>query len=333
MRAAITGCAGFIGAHLSQHLLEDGWSVIGIDALRPYYDSAEKVSSLAPLRRHPRFEFLHADLVDTSLHDVFADVDRVFHLAAQPGVRGSFGDTFDQYVHDNVKATQRVFEAALATEVPRVVYASSSSVYGDAQAYPCKEGETPRAPRSPYGVTKATCEDLADVYRNLGLASVGLRYFTVYGPRQRPDMAMRRLCEAALGGPIFQLFGDGLQSRDFTHVSDAVDATIKAALASDPAPVLNIGGGQEATMLEVIDIISGFAGSSLSIEPGQVQRGDVRRTGADGRVARETIGWSPKVRLTEGLRSEFEWVRERRAAERELDLRFTPGVVLAGDAP
>ena len=311
MQALVTGCAGFIGAHLCERLLADGWSVVGIDAVRPYYAPAEKLAALDRFRHHSRFEFVEADLTDAPLGELLDGQPLVFHLAAQPGVRGSFGQTFAQYAHDNVLATQCLLEAALVHAVPRVVWASSSSVYGNATAYPCIEKATPTRPRSPYGVTKVTCEHLANVYRELGLDTVGLRYFTVYGPGQRPDMAMRRLCEAALGGPRFQLFGDGLQSRDFTHVSDAVEATIKAGLAEAPAPIMNIGGGQEATLREVIDTISSLTGSELAIEPGRAQRGDVRRTGADTTVARQCLGWQPTVQLRDGLATEIDWVRER----------------------
>lgn len=337
INAIVTGCAGFIGAHLTERLLQDGWNVTGIDVIRPYYSPDEKLASLDRFRFHPRFNLVESDLATAPLDQLFAERPLVFHLAAQPGVRGSFGETFDQYVHDNVIATQRLFEAAVAGGVPRVVYASSSSVYGNAAAYPCVEATTPTRPLSPYGVTKATCEHLAQVYREQGLDAVGLRYFTVYGPSQRPDMAMRRLCEAALGGPVFQLFGDGLQSRDFTHVNDAVEATILAGMVDRPAPVINIGGGQEATLLEVIETISSLAGPSLvsgglSIERAPAQTGDVRRTGADTTLARSSLGWEPKVVLGDGLLTELEWVRQRRQlAEGQSVLRPEVELVAAED--
>ncbi len=331
MDAVVTGCAGFIGGHLTRRLLEDGWNVVGIDALRPYYDPSEKLDGLTELRNHPRFTFVCGDLVATELPPYFSSETVVFHLAAQPGVRGSFGETFAQYTHDNILATQKVFEAAIASHVPRVVFASSSSVYGDAVDYPCVEGASLPQPRSPYGVTKATCEQLASVYRQLGLETVGLRYFTVYGPGQRPDMAMRRLCEAALGGPLFQLFGDGRQSRDFTYVADVVDATIRAGTAASPAPIINIGGGQEATMLDVIDTISSFEGAELSIEPGKFQQGDVRRTGADTSVAQNTLGWTPRVGLIDGLRAEFDWVKDRRSGAL-LDLVSLPAMAVTPES-
>ena len=311
MRAVVTGCAGFIGSHLTARLLAEGWEVVGVDALRPYYSPVEKIQAMAGFQHHERFTFLGEDVVELPLRDLLTDRPVVFHLAAQPGVRGSFGQGFDRYVHDNVTATQRLFEAGLQAGVPRIVYASSSSVYGNAPSYPCVEGATTPNPVSPYGVTKATCEQLAEVYRGLGLDAVGLRYFTVYGPNQRPDMAMRRLCEAAFGGPPFRLFGDGSQSRDFTHVDDAVQATVLAAGAASPAPVMNIGGGQEATLSRVIDLVSSLAGRRPVIERDGVQRGDVHRTGADTTRAGETIGWEPAVPLEDGLATQVEWVRAR----------------------
>jgi nucleoside-diphosphate-sugar epimerase len=312
MRAVVTGCAGFIGSHLVERLVADGWRVTGVDSFTPYYDPADKHANLASLRAEPRFDLVSADVATAPLDRLLADRPAVLHLAAQPGVRASFGEAFDQYVHDNVLATQRIFEASAAADCRRVVYASSSSVYGDAEHYPCVEGTTPTIPLSPYGVTKRTGEHLGDVYRRLGLDTVGLRYFTVYGPRQRPDMAMRRLCEAALGGPTFRLNGDGSQSRAFTHVDDVVDATVRSITAPDLSPLLNIGGGHESTMREVIDLLGTLARTTVPVERTAVEGGDVRRTGADTTLARSQLGWSPRVALRDGLRSELAWVRDRR---------------------
>ena len=317
MRAIVTGCAGFIGSHLCERLVADGWRVTGIDAFTDYYDPAEKRANLAGLAESSRFDLVEADVNRAPLGRLFADRPAVFHLAAQPGVRASFGDEFARYLHDNVEATQRLFEAAADAGVVRVVYASSSSVYGDAESYPCAEG-APTAPRSPYGVTKRTCEDLGRIARHSGVEAVGLRYFTVYGPRQRPDMAMRRLCERALGGPQFRLFGDGTQSRDFTFVDDAVDATVRAMTFADPGPVLNVGGGQEATMNEVIGIIEDHAGHSLDVERVGGQRGDVFRTCADTTLARDHLGWRPTVDLVTGLRAELDFVAGRRLVTAEV---------------
>jgi UDP-glucuronate 4-epimerase len=315
MRAVITGSAGFIGSTLAERLVAEGWWVTGVDSFSPFYATADKEANLAALVGERRFDLVRADVATMSLDRLLADRPLVVHLAAQPGVLGSFGTGFDQYLHDNLLATQRLFEAAAGAGCPRVVYASSSSVYGDAEAYPCVEDETPTRPRSPYGVTKRACEKLAEVYAGMGLPTVGMRYFTVYGPRQRPDMAIRRLCEAATGGPHFTLRGDGSAIRDFTHVDDAVDATVRALTAPDPHPVLNIGGGEEASMADVIRQLSRFTGRPVPVERQPAQIGDVQRTAGDTGRARECLGWRPRVSLREGLRTELDWVRERREAE------------------
>ncbi len=311
MHAIVTGAAGFIGSHLSERLIGEGWRVTGVDAFTNYYARTDKDANLAALRNEARFDLVEADLADAPLQQIFADRPVVFHLAAQAGVRASFGASFAGYVHDNLIATQRVLENALEAGCPRVAMASSSSVYGDAEEYPCIEGVTPTRPRSPYGATKRMCEDLADIYRGLGLSVTALRYFTVYGPRQRPDMAMRRLCEAAVGGPAFVLNGDGLQSRDFTYVADAVDATVRAGVVLDVPLTLNVGGGEEATMLQVISTIEHLAGEPLDIRPAEDGKGDVRRTAADTRIARHALGWSPTMSLVDGLSNQLDWVRAR----------------------
>jgi nucleoside-diphosphate-sugar epimerase len=310
-RAVVTGAAGFIGSHLCERLVAEGWSVTGVDAFTAYYDRADKLDNLAVLEGAPRFALVEDDLTTMDLAPLLDAAPVVFHLAAQPGVRLSFGEGFARYTADNMLATQRVLEAAAAAECPRVVWASSSSVYGDAAAYPCIEAETPTSPRSPYGVTKRACEDLAAIYGS-GMSTVGLRYFTVYGPRQRPDMAMRKLCEALLDGASFPMFGDGSQSRDFTHVADAVDATFRAALASDPAPIYNVGGGHEATLAEVVALLEDLSGAEALLDRRPDRVGDVRRTSADTSRARADLGWQPSVGLREGLSSQLDWVRARR---------------------
>lgn len=306
MNTIVTGCAGFIGSHLSERLVADGHRVVGIDAFRPYYPRAEKEHNLAGLAGDNRFDLIEDDLVEAPLVALMAGVDTVFHLAAQPGVRKSFA-AFDEYTADNMVATQRIFAAALEAGVRRVVWASSSSVYGDAEQYPTIEDVTPTSPRSPYGATKRACEDLARIYRGLGLSEVGLRYFTVYGPRQRPDMAMRRLCDALHGGETFPLYGDGEQSRDFTYVADAVDATVRAGASADPLPLYNVGGGEEASMNRVIATLEELAGRSVPTERHRVQQGDVVRTCADTTRARTTLGWSPTTALRDGLAAELDW--------------------------
>lgn len=309
-RAIVTGCAGFIGSHLGERLVADGWEVVGIDAFTDYYEREAKLSNLQCLREESAFSLRELDLADAPLARELEGADVVFHLAAQPGVRASFGEGFAGYVRNNVLATQRVLEAALETGCRRVVWASSSSVYGEALSYPCAESQS-TAPRSPYGATKRACEDVAAIYCGLGLETVGLRYFTVYGPRQRPDMAFRRLCEAVVTGATFPLYGDGRQSRDFTFVADAVDATVRAGVAESPLPIYNVGGGEEATMEEVLALISELADEPLRLARHGAERGDVRRTSAETTLARTTLGWEPQVGLRTGLAEELAWVRER----------------------
>jgi UDP-glucuronate 4-epimerase len=311
--ALVTGCAGFIGSHLSERLVADGWHVLGVDAFTPYYDRAEKEAALAGLRGSARFDLVELDLASADLAAVVRGAPVVFHLAAQPGVRTSFGDGFAHYTTDNIVATQRLLEAAQQAGCPRVVWGSSSSVYGDAADYPCAEERTPTRPRSPYGVTKRACEDLAAIYRSNRMCVVGLRYFTVYGPRQRPDMAIRRLCEALLDATPFPLYGDGGQSRDFTHVTDAVDATARAAAAEAPRSIYNVGGGEEATMADVVALLQEISGCRVVVDRRPAQRGDVRRTSADTTRARADLAWAPRVGLRDGLQSELDWVRARRA--------------------
>ena len=315
MRAVITGSAGFIGSTLAERLVAEGWWVTGVDSFSRFYAAADKEANLAGLVGERRFDLVRADVATMSLDRLLTDRPLVVHLAAQPGVLGSFGTGFDQYLHDNLLATQRLFEAAAGAGCPRVVYASSSSVYGDAEAYPCYEDAKPTRPRSPYGVTKRACEKLAEVYAGMGLPTVGMRYFTVYGPRQRPDMAIRRLCEAATGGPRFTLRGDGSQVRDFTHVDDAVDATVRALTAERPYPVLNVGGGVQASMTDLIRELGRLTGRRVPVDRQPAQIGDVRRTAGDTSRAWECLGWRPRVSLRDGLRSELDWVRERREAD------------------
>jgi UDP-glucuronate 4-epimerase len=314
-RAVVTGAAGFIGSFLCERLIADGWRVVGVDGFTDYYPRAEKEENLSGLARDPGFALVEADVVGQSWRSVLRSDDTVFHLAAQPGVRGSFGASFARYARDNVVASQRLFEAAQVAGCRRVVWASSSSVYGDAPDLPCSE-QSPTRPRSPYGVTKRACEDLANVYRDHGLAIVGLRYFTVYGPRQRPDMAMRLMCEAVLTGTAFAVYGDGFQSRDFTFVTDACDATVRAALAAEPAAIYNVGGGAEASLARVVEIVERLAGTRLEVRRVGHQRGDVRRTAADTTAARRDLGWRPIVDLEDGLRQELEWARTATSARR-----------------
>ncbi|MEA3077488.1 MAG: UDP-glucuronate 4-epimerase [Actinomycetota bacterium] len=308
----MTGVAGFVGSHLAERLVADGWSsVVGVDAFTPYYDRSVKSSNVSSLLSSgsPSFSLVEADLRSARLGPLVDGVDVVFHQAAQPGVRSSWSDGFDDYVSHNVLATQRLLEACVASGgVGRFVYASSSSVYGNAPRYPTSEDELPR-PQSPYGVTKLAAEHLCSVYgANHGLSTVALRYFTVYGPRQRPDMAMHRLIEAALRGGSFPQYGDGSQVRDFTFVDDIVRGNVLAASADvAPGTVCNLAGGASTSMSEVVALVGSLVGQAPLLAPSGRALGDVERTGGSTERARSLLGWSPAVGLEEGLRRQVAW--------------------------
>lgn len=313
MRALVTGAAGFIGSHLAERLIADGWDVVGVDNFSDYYDSAQKRSNLLGLLGHPAFEFIEADLAVVDLDALMGRTDVVFHQAGQPGVRSSW-DTFDTYVRNNVSVTNRMLLAARNSGVERFVYASSSSVYGDVGRYPTSEEMRPE-PMSPYGVTKLAAEHLCGVFaRNYDLPTVSLRYFTVYGPRQRPDMGMHRLIEAALGSGRFPLYGDGRQIRDFTFVGDIVHANLLAATcATPPGLVANIAGGSEVSLGQVIETIERLVGRPVPLDAKGSQPGDVARTGGDTTRAIDVLQWTPSVSLVDGLARQIEWHRQRAA--------------------
>jgi UDP-glucose 4-epimerase len=310
-RAIVTGCAGFIGSHLTESLLEDGHTVLGVDCFNDNYARAEKFANLALAGEHERFRLLTADLVDADAEALLDGADVVFHLAGEPGVRASWGPRFDRYTHHNVQATQRLLEAARGTGL-RFVYASSSSVYGDALTLPTREDATPR-PLSPYGVTKLAAEHLAVLYgTEHDVETVALRYFSVYGPRQRPDMAFRRFCEAIVAGEPIEVFGDGRQTRDFTYVYDIVAATRAAAEADVPAGrVFNVGGGNRVSLRCALEVLAGLAGRPLDVRYGDRESGDVQDTGADTSRAAAELAFAPSTTLEDGLAAELDWVRSR----------------------
>jgi UDP-glucuronate 4-epimerase len=307
----VTGCAGFIGSHLTDSLLADGHSVVGVDCFNDNYARGDKYANLALAGEHERFRLVTADLVDVDADALLDGADVVFHLAGEPGVRASWGPRFGRYTHHNVQATQRLLEAARETGV-RFVHASSSSVYGDAPALPTHEGETPR-PLSPYGVTKLAAEHLCVLYGSEhGLDTVALRYFSVYGPRQRPDMAFRRFCEAIVESRPIEVFGDGRQTRDFTYVGDIVAGTRAAASASTrPGRVYNLGGGNRTSLRCALEVLAGIAGRPLDVRFGDRESGDVQDTGADTARAAAELGFEPRTSLRDGLAAELDWVRER----------------------
>jgi len=315
VKALVTGAAGFIGSTLSETLLEQGHEGHGVDCLTPYYDPAAKRANLAGLVGRPGFELVEADLRVIDPLPLLGDVDVLFHQSAQPGVRHSWADGFALYDEQNILVTQRLLEAAKAVDLQRVVFASSSSVYGNAARYPCVEDDLP-LPHSPYGVTKLAAEHLCGLYAaNWGLSTVALRYFTVYGPRQRPDMAMHRLIEAGLSGQAFPLYGTGDQVRDFTFVGDVVEANLAAA-AADVAPgtVVNVAGGGSIRLADLIALAGDLLGDKIRIDRLPGQPGDVDRTGGSVERAQELLGWTPQTDLRAGLEAQVGWHRQRRDA-------------------
>jgi nucleoside-diphosphate-sugar epimerase len=307
MKALVTGAAGFVGSHLSSTLLDAGVEVTGVDMFTDYYERDRKQANLAGLVGRPGFRFVEADLAEVDLDPLMAGAEQVFHLAGQPGVRASWGLDFPVYVRQNVTVTQRVLEACLRADPVKVVYASSSSVYGDAEAYPTGEGLRPQ-PVSPYGVTKLAGEHLCEVYRrSFGLSVVSLRLFTVYGPRQRPDMAFARLVRAAVRGEPFEVYGDGRQTRDFTFVDDVVRA-MRDAASSRWSGVANIGGGSRTSLNDVLGIVAELCGD-LRLVYLQAARGDVRDTAADTSVAAGAFGYAARTSLPEGLAAMVAWER------------------------
>jgi UDP-glucose 4-epimerase len=308
MRAFVTGCAGFIGSHLTDSLLVDGHEVVGVDCFNDNYGRTEKRRNLEHALEFDAFDFVPLDLARGDLQSLISEVDVVFHLAAEPGVRSSWGPRFESYERNNITATQHLLEAAKHTPGKRFVYASSSSIYGQAETLPTPEDTIPR-PFSPYGVTKLAAEHLCSAYfGNYGVQTVALRYFSVYGPRQRPDMAFNVFCRAALEDRPLTLFGDGSQTRDFTFVGDVVAATRAAAERPDVGGgVYNIGGGSRVSVNDAIALLEDYAGRPLTVQRHDVERGDVRDTGADTARAREALGFAPATAFPDGLRAEFDY--------------------------
>jgi nucleoside-diphosphate-sugar epimerase len=310
MKALVTGAAGFIGSTLAERLVGDDVDVIGVDCFTDYYPRAIKERNLCALLRHPRFCLIEARLQDADLPRLLADRTHVFHLAAQAGVRKSWGRNFDAYTANNVEATQALLEASVGTAIERLVYASSSSVYGDTPAMPMREDALPQ-PVSPYGVTKLAGEQLCHLYfASHGVPAVSLRYFTVYGPRQRPDMGFHKFLRASARGEPITVYGDGEQTRDFTFVTDAVAATVAAATRGAPGRVYNIGGGSRVSVNQVLDMIGRVSGRRPLIAREAAQKGDMRHTYADTSLARADLGFIPAVELEEGLAAEHRWLAE-----------------------
>ena len=310
MNALLTGAAGFIGSHLTAALLARGARVTGLDCFTDYYPRRIKEANLAVNSGHEHFRFVETSVADADLKTLLDGVTHVFHLAAQAGVRKSWGRDFQIYTVNNVDATQTLLEACVGRPIEKLVYASSSSVYGDAVAIPMTEQALPQ-PVSPYGVTKLAAEQLCRLYTvNHGVPTASMRYFTVYGPRQRPDMAFHRFIRAALEGRPITLYGDGGQTRDFTFVADAVAATMAAGDQGRPGAVYNIGGGSRVSIAEVLELIGRVTGKTLDIRREAAQKGDMRDTLADTTQARADLGWAPKTTLADGLEAETRWLQD-----------------------
>jgi len=308
MNALVTGVAGFIGSTLAGRLLDQGARVTGIDCFTDYYPRPVKEANLAALLGRPEFQFVESAIQNADLARMLSDATHVFHLAAQAGVRMSWGRDFGVYTTNNIEATQVLLEACVGTKIERLVYASSSSVYGDDTPLPMRETAVP-APLSPYGVTKLAAEHLCGLYHaNHGVPCVSLRYFTVYGPRQRPDMAFHRFLRAAITSQPITLYGDGEQTRDFTFVADAAAATVNAATLGVPGRVYNIGGGSRVSVNQVLDVVGRLAGRRLDVRREGAQKGDMRDTYADTGRARTDLGFAPSVTIGEGLAAEYEWL-------------------------
>ena len=308
MKALVTGAAGFIGSHLTAALLDRGAEVTGLDCFTDYYARSAKEANLDVNRSRPGFRFVESSIQDANLGALLDGVTHVFHLAAQAGVRKSWGRDFRIYTEQNVDATQQLLEACVGRPLHRFVYASSSSLYGDNVSIPMREDALPQ-PVSPYGVTKLAAEQLCYLYFvNHNVPATSVRYFTVYGPRQRPDMAFHRFFRAALNGQPIVLYGDGEQTRDFTYVADAVAATMAAGDKGVPGRAYNIGGGSRVTVNQVLQIVERLAGRPLQVRREPTQKGDMRDTYADTSLARADLGFAPSVTLEQGLESEYRWL-------------------------
>lgn len=308
MKSLVTGVAGFIGSHLAERLLAEGHDVVGVDCFTPFYPRSAKEANLKGVLQQSRFTFIEGDLLTLEIGQVLKNISYVFHQAAQAGVRSSWGEEFESYSTLNILATQMLLEACTHVNIERFVYASSSSVYGDAATLPLSESTLPQ-PISPYGVTKLAAEHLCHTYsRSYALPVVSLRYFTVYGPRQRPDMAFHRFMRSIIKNEMIEVYGDGSQTRDFTYIDDAVEANMLAMTCTRSGAVFNIGGGSRVMLHEVLDTIQEISSRRARVAFMQRQRGDMHHTMADTTLAARELGYRPQVDLRDGLRAQWDWL-------------------------
>jgi UDP-glucose 4-epimerase len=308
MRSLVTGAAGFIGSSLSERLIKEGHEVVGVDCFTDYYPRSIKEENLKNLLKISEFNFLEVDILEAKLEEMLVGVDTIFHQAAQAGVRSSWGAEFEIYTSNNVLATQRLLEACKGVGIKKFIYASSSSVYGDSEELPLREGSLLK-PVSPYGVTKLAGEHLSYTYwKNFNVPVISLRYFTVYGPRQRPDMAFHKFIKAIVIDEAIEIYGDGEQTRDFSFISDIVEGNILAMKSDAVGEVFNLGGGSRVSVNKVLDTLQEIAGKSTKIVYRDVQKGDVRHTLADTGNARKYLGYNPQIKLKEGLTEEWQWL-------------------------
>lgn len=312
MKCLVTGAAGFIGSHLSKRLISEGHEVIGIDCFVDYYPRALKERNIKELKKREEFKFIEANLISIDLRGLISDVNYIFHQAAQAGVRASWGENFSIYSDNNILATQRLLEASINSRIKRFLFASSSSVYGDTEDLPMRETSILR-PVSPYGVSKLAAEHLCYLYyKNYKVPTLSLRYFTVYGPAQRPDMAFNRFITSMLKGKEIAVYGNGEQTRDFTYIDDIIEANISAMKADPIGGVFNIGGGSRVTINSVLKILTEILSVKAKIKYKNTQKGDVGHTCADISKAENAFGYRPRITLYEGLKREYEWLRDER---------------------
>lgn len=311
-KCLITGVAGFIGSHLGEKLINNGYNVLGVDCFIDYYPREIKERNLFKLKASPRFKFIEGNLLNLDLNSIISsnDIDYIFHQAAQAGVRASWGKDFNIYTENNIRATQQLLEVCKEKKIRKMIFASSSSIYGDCRDIPMNENSVP-SPVSPYGVSKLASEQLCYLYwKNFNVPVISLRYFTVYGPRQRPDMAFNKFIKAILKDEEIIMYGDGEQTRDFTYIDDIVTANILAMSKGQDGKVYNIGGGSRISINKVIDMIARISGKNPKVKQLGIQKGDMKDTLADITRAKTELGYEPIVKLEVGLEKEYIWMKE-----------------------